>query len=216
MMRPVSDPEDVLRYLGSPLPAILPKLANQIAQNKVLLEGHFELQSGRHSPFFIRFAGLGWNHAAVAELVPTLVDAAKLDTGTPLTVLAPESAGLLLGRAIADYLNADLAVAAIDSRRRPLASLKYGRVTADRRVLVVNDVVTSGNSLEPLLTFPEARLAGLLSFAALSTDPIRRVEARHHIRVGWLVTSTWSTYERSSCPLCAEGKEPPSPAGEFN
>jgi orotate phosphoribosyltransferase len=215
-VRPITDPNEVVRCLGLPHDKKLPTLATDIARNRVLLEGHFELQSGRHSGLFVRFAGLGWDDQVMARLVPVLVESAGRRPGERLTVLAPESAGLLLGRAVAEHLGAELAVAAIDHQRRPLSALRHGRIPAGGRILVTNDVITTGRSLEALLSFPNTELVGLLSFAALSTDPVRAIEKRYGVHPQWLVTGTWSTFDPSSCPQCASNSEPVVPAGEFN
>lgn len=214
-MKPIADPSDVMRCFGFPHANELPDLADDIARLRVLLEGHFELQSGRHSRFFIRFAGIGWQQKLVERLAPVLVSSAGLARGAEVTVLAPESAGLLLARAVADYLGAPLAVAAIDEQRRPTRYLRHGSVAPGRRIIIVNDVITTGKSLDPLFSAPQTAVAGLLSFAA-SGDAARRIEQQRGIRAQWLASIAWGTFEPSSCPLCADDQEPVLPAAEFN
>jgi orotate phosphoribosyltransferase len=215
-MKPVTDPLDVRRYVGSPHADLSEQLSTKIANGRVLLEGHFELQSGRHSRFFLRFAGLGWNHAAVGELARDLVERSKfIPREERLTVVAPESAGLLLARGVADTLQAELVVTAVDDHRRPTSLVRHGRLAPGANVLIVTDVVTTGASLEPLLNIPKVSVVGLAAFAVLSTDPLRRLETVRGIRSQWLVNGTWSTYERTACPLCTD-QVPLVPAGEFN
>lgn len=122
---------------------------------------------------------------------------------------------MLLGRAVADVLGTDLVVAAIDDHRRPTATLRHGQLAAGARLLIVNDVITTGASLEPLLTLPRMKVVGVAAFAVLSTDPLRRLESARGVRAQWLVSGTWSTYERTACPLCVD-RVPLVPASEFN
>lgn len=215
-MKAVTDVERVQQLLAARYLDTAQRLAEQVAERRALLEGHFHLQSGSHSRYFLRFAALGFDYGIVSSLAHELVSRAKLEVHpASTTVVAPESAGILLGRAVSDELGVPLAVMAIDGARRPTGTFRVGKVASGHRVLIVNDVITTGKSIAPLLEMGADRPIGVLTYGALSTDPMLSLEEDRGIVVNWLVAATWRTYDEGECQACVRG-EAIVPAGEFN
>jgi adenine/guanine phosphoribosyltransferase-like PRPP-binding protein len=128
-------------------------------------------------------------------------------------LLSPESSGFFLAHALGKCLGAeDVAVAKIDVRRRPRTSLRVGQIVPGRPVVIVNDVVTSGASLEPLLAIAAeagAPVAGVLVFGTLSDTRFKQFLNRHDLAATWLVSAVWQTHAPggATCPQCAAGEE---------
>jgi orotate phosphoribosyltransferase len=196
----------------------LPELMHRaLAETGALLHGHFGLHGGKHTDYFIRFRALSRSTELLGLVADHLVTRVEPDV---TTVIVPESAGFFLGDALATRLGATVAVARTDLQRRPARSLYNGTIHRGDRVLVVNDVVTTGTSLEPLLDLAADRgatVTGVLVFGALDGPGLpqhaqpppgpRRSSPRGRPRLG--------PAPPEECPACARG-EPLLPAAELN
>jgi orotate phosphoribosyltransferase len=197
----------------------LPELLYRaLADTGALLRGHFGLYGGKHTEYFIRFRTLSRDRALLELVAEHLV--AHVDPGVA-TVLVPESAGFFLGDAIARRLGATVAVARTDLQRRPGRTLFNGALHRGDQVLVVNDVVTTGTSLEPLLDLAADRgatVAGVLVFGALDGPGFRAVLNRRAVPGEHLLEAgpAWPLHEPERCPACARGIVPLLPAAELN
>jgi len=164
-----------------------------------LLEGHFRLTSGLHSPGYLQCA-LVLQHpdeaaacgAAIAERVRALDVQA---------VLSPALGGIVIGHEVARALG----VRALFAERQDGALLLRRGFTlaSGERVLVVEDVVTTGGSTRE--TIDVARAAGATVVGAASI--IDRSGGQQALDVPYYALATVSlpTYQPESCPLCAAG-----------
>jgi orotate phosphoribosyltransferase len=107
-----------------------------------LLEGHFRLTSGLHSNGYLQCA-LVLQHPQHAEAFGVAL-AARLHDLAPQVVLSPALGGLIIGHEVARALG----VRAIFAERQDGAlTLRRGfTIAPDERVLVIEDVVTTGGS----------------------------------------------------------------------
>ena len=215
-MRRLSDSTTVAAKLRSnpghaDLPAALFEL---LAEHGALLEGHFALQSGEHSPYFLRFQDLGWNVTALRAFAGLLHDRqhSRLDVDL---VLCSASAGFFFAAVCARLIDRPLAVLAADLKKRPLDKLQSGSVPREARVLIVADVITKGKTVEALVRYARnrsAHVAGVFAFASLHPDLLQSYLRRERMRGDWLLESAWDVYDSSQCPLCREHREPAIPA----
>lgn len=195
----------------------LPQLVHDaLARSGALLRGHFGLRGGRHTEYFIRFRALSREPALLEPIVDHLL-ATDLPAGA--TVLVPESAGFFLGDAIRRRLDAPLAVARTDLERRPARALLHGALTPGSQVVVVNDVVTTGASLEPLLDLVAdhgATVAAALVFGALDGTGFRSMLNRRRLPGDHLLEASerWRIQPADTCELCRSGP-PLVPAAEL-
>jgi orotate phosphoribosyltransferase len=192
------------------------RLLRAVAENGALLKGHFSLQSGQHSQYFIRFAQIGRSRDAIAMAAKALLT--ELATVTFDVVLCPESSGYFLGQAIAALTGKPCAIAAINALREPTKVLRRGDIASGASVLVVNDVVTTGKSLEPLLTVARgagASVAGVAVFASLRPQAFARFRNDRGLAGAHLVSASWQTFAPAACPVCRT-RESLIPAAEFN
>lgn len=122
-------------------------LAEWLALPGALRSGHFELLSGLHSDRFLAFSRICEEKGALDLLASWL--APELAPLSPSAVLAPSTAGVGLGRALARTLGVPLQLASLNASGRPEAVIGAPPL-AGERVLLANDVLTTGQGLEAL------------------------------------------------------------------
>lgn len=164
-----------------------------------LLEGHFRLSSGLHSPGYLQCALVLQHPQHAARLGEQL--AAPLQELRPTTVLSPALGGLIIGHEVARALGARAIFA---EREDGVLRLRRGFVlTEAERVLVVEDVLTTGGSTRE--TMQVARAAGAQVLAAAAVVDRSAGTASLDVPLHALVSLSLPTYEPAACPLCAQG-----------
>jgi orotate phosphoribosyltransferase len=165
-----------------------------------LLEGHFRLTSGLHSPGYLQCA-LVLQHPADAEACGAAI-ADRVRSLNARTVLSPALGGIVIGQEVGRALG----IRAIFAERQDGAlMLRRGfALDAGERVLVVEDVVTTGGSTRE--TIEVARAAGAEVVGAASI--IDRSGGQQTLDVPYVALATVAlpTYEPASCPLCLAGQ----------
>jgi len=164
-----------------------------------LLDGHFRLSSGLHSPGYLQCA-LVLQHPREAEALGAAI-AERAAALRAEVVLSPALGGIVIGQEVGRALG----VRAIFAERQDGAlTLRRGfALRAGERVLVVEDVVTTGGSTRE--TIEVARAAGAVVVAAAAI--IDRSAGNHGLDVALysLASLALPTYQPDSCPLCAQG-----------
>jgi orotate phosphoribosyltransferase len=165
-----------------------------------LLEGHFRLTSGLHSPGYLQCA-LVLQHPREAEACGAAIAEQVRALGVE-TVLSPALGGIVIGQEVARALG----VRAIFAERQDGAlTLRRGfTLSPGEKVLVVEDVVTTGGSTRE--TIAVARAAGAEVVAAASV--IDRSGGQQQLDVPYhaLASIALPTYQAESCPMCARGE----------
>lgn len=164
-----------------------------------LLEGHFRLSSGLHSPSYLQCA-LVLQHPADAEGCGRAV-AARLPDVKPTAVLSPALGGLIIGHEVARALGVRAIFA---ERAEGVLTLRRGfSLEPGDRVVVVEDVLTTGGSTRE--TMEVARQWGATVVAAAAV--INRSGSASPVDVPFAALADFSppTYQPESCPLCAQG-----------
>ena len=168
-------------------------------ESGALHEGHFKLSSGLHSPGYLQSA-LVLQHPMHAEALGRALGELLRDLhGT--VVLSPALGGLIIGHEVGRALG----VRAIFAERQDGAlSLRRGfSLSTDDRVLVIEDVVTTGGSTRETMAVATAAGATVVGAGAI----IDRSGGSPGLDVPFraLVTLTLPTYPPESCPLCQAG-----------
>jgi orotate phosphoribosyltransferase len=165
-----------------------------------LLEGHFRLTSGLHSPGYMQCA-LVLQHPREAEACGTEIAAKVRDLGAQV-VLSPALGGIVIGQEVGRALD----VRAIFAERQDgTLTLRRGfSLEPGERVLVVEDVVTTGKSTRETIDVARAAGATVVGAAAI----IDRSGGQQTLDVPFraLAGVSLPTYEPASCPLCAAGR----------
>ncbi len=181
-------------------------LLRLLQERGALLEGHFLLTSGRHSDRYIeKFRLLEWPEA--------------LDTvaGAMVEGIRREDVDVVLGAAVGGILLAG-AVARVLDRRIPEGSIRTmftervdGVMTLRRgfalspgeRVLVVEDIVTTGGSVFELLDVVREAGARVQSMVCLVDRSEQGIDFDEPGRT--LLRLPIATWEPEDCPLCRQG-----------
>lgn len=134
-------------------------------QSGALLEGHFVLSSGLHSTGYLQCA-LVLQHPDHAEaLGRALADAVRASGLTADAVLSPAMGGLIIGHEV----GRGLGVRAIFAERQEGALvLRRGfALEPGERVLIVEDVVTTGKSTRETVAVAQAAGAEVVAAASI-------------------------------------------------
>ncbi len=164
-----------------------------------LLEGHFQLSSGLHSPGYMQCALVLQNPAEAETCGRAIADAVRGLGAT--VVLAPALGGIVIGHEVGRALGVRAIFA---ERQNGTLTLRRGFTLAtDDTVLVVEDVVTTGGSTRE--TIAVARAEGAVVVGAASI--IDRSGGNPGLDVPFhaLGTVALPTYQPDACPLCAAG-----------
>jgi orotate phosphoribosyltransferase len=164
-----------------------------------LLEGHFRLSSGLHSGGYLQCA-LVLQHPSDAEALGTAL-AGKVRDLRPDVVLSPAMGGLIIGHEVARGLGVRAIFA---ERHEGRLTLRRGfAIAPDERVLVVEDVLTTGLSTRE--TIEVARAAGGQVVGAVAI--IDRSDAPGlDVPFASLARIALPTYRPDACPMCAKGE----------
>ena len=167
---------------------------------RALLEGHFRLTSGLHSPGYLQCA-LVLQHPREAEALGLAI-ADRVRGLDVQTVLSPALGGIVIGQEVGRALG----VRAIFAERQD------GRLTLRRgfaldpgeRVLVVEDVVTTGGSTRETIDLARESGAVVVGAAAIidRSGGQQKIDVPFHV----LAEVSLPTYDPASCPLCLAGQ----------
>lgn len=177
----------------------------RLRETEALLEGHFLLTSGLHSGGFVQCAKL-LQYPQHAEFVGTKIADRVRDLSIDV-VMSPAIGGIALGQEVGRALGVRTI---FGEREQGQMTLRRGfDLTPGERVLVVEDVTTTGGSVREVIDVAQARGGELVATGAIldrsngaATFPTPfHPLATHHI----------PTYEADACPLCAQGSAPVKP-----
>jgi orotate phosphoribosyltransferase len=164
-----------------------------------LLEGHFQLTSGLHSPRYLQCA-LVLQHPQHAEWIGQAIASRFLDEQVS-AVVAPAIGGIVVAHETA---RAVAARALFTERESGVMTLRRGfRIDPGERVLVVEDVVTTGGSTRE--TIDAVGRAGGLVVGAGSVVDRSGGTVDLGIRREALLTLEVPAYQPELCPLCKQG-----------
>lgn len=172
-----------------------------------LLSGHFVLSSGRHSSRYLQSA-LVLMHPNHAERLARAL-AAKVEADVDF-VVAPALGGLIIGYEVARTLGRPFI---FTERQQGKMCLRRGfRIPAAARILVVEDVVTTGGSVRECMAVVRAH--GGLPLAVMALVDRNPAQAgRFDVPFSSLVALDVPTFDPQDCPLCREGRLPPVKPG---
>ena len=165
-----------------------------------LLEGHFRLTSGLHSSGYLQCA-LVLQHPREAEALGQALAARVRDLRIE-AVLSPALGGIVIGQEVGRVLGVRALFA---ERQEGRLHLRRGfSLEPGERVLVVEDVVTTGLSTRE--TIEVARAAGAEVVGAAAIIDRSGGEQRLDVPFFALATVSLPTYEPAECPQCLTGE----------
>jgi orotate phosphoribosyltransferase len=157
-----------------------------LKKTNALIEGHFVLSSGLHSPKYIQCAKLlSFPHIA-KDICSSLANKIKKNFKSVDLILAPAMGGVIIGYEIGRLLKKEtIFCERVDGK----FTLRRGfHIKKDSKVIIIEDVITTGkSSLEcvKLITNAGAKLIGFASIIDRSTKKTLRIKKNiiSHIKI---------------------------------
>ena len=164
----------------------LKKSLNILKKTNALLEGHFVLSSGLHSPKYIQCAKL-LSYPHKADLIcKSLANKIKKNFKKIDIILAPAIGGIVIGYEIGKLLKKETIFC---ERVNGKFKLRRGfSIKKNSRVLIIEDVITTGkSSLEcvRLINKSKAKLVGFASIINRSTKNNLKIKQKiiSHLKI---------------------------------
>ena len=175
------------------------ELLDLYRRSGALLEGHFRLTSGLHSPGYLQCA-LVLQHPQHAEMLGRAI-ADRTRELRATVILSPALGGVVIGHEVGRALG----VRAIFAERQDgTLTLRRGfMISESDRVLVVEDVLTTGGSTRETMQVVRAAGAQVVGAASIVDRGGRTVDLG--VPFVSLLEVDLPTYEPDRCPLCAQG-----------
>lgn len=175
-----------------------------------LLQGHFRLSSGLHSPSYVQCALLlqaPRNAKAIGEAL-----AARVRPLRAQKIAAPALGGVIIGYTVAEALNVPMI---FTERKEGQMTLRRGfKVREGERIVIVEDVVTTGKSTRETAEVI-ARQGGLVfGFASI----LNRSGKPNPFDQSYesLLALDLEAYEEAKCPQCASGVPIDAPGSRYS
>jgi orotate phosphoribosyltransferase len=169
-------------------------------QTGALLDGHFLLSSGLHSPRYVQCALVLQYPDKATRLGERL--AANFRSLGVQAVVAPALGGILVAHEVARALGGRAMFA---ERQQGRMQLRRGfRLRPGERVIVVEDVVTTGESLTGVVHLARDLGADMVGIGAL----LNRSQSEFltlGLPLQALLTLPIPVYRPDECPLCQQG-----------
>jgi len=170
------------------------------ATTGALLEGHFLLSSGRHSNRYVQCASVLQYPCYTDELAEEL--ASRFRDDKVEVVIGPAMGGIIVAYEVARKLGVK---GMFCERENGKMKLRRGfTVAPGQRVLVVEDVITTGGSVREVMDVVREQGGEVIGVAALVDRSGGKVDFGVKTEAALVVDI--ETYEPDNCPLCKAGQ----------
>ncbi len=166
----------------------------------VLREGHFLLTSGRHSNRFLLFAPAFSQPSAAEELGRAIAE--QFEGQEIETVVGPAMGGVILAHEVARALGVRSIYA--EKAGEGMALKRGFALRPGERVLVVEDAVSTGGSVQKVLDICEQARAAVQGVGIIADRTGGQVDLGVPLKA--LLTLEVPSYPADACPLCREGR----------
>jgi orotate phosphoribosyltransferase len=178
-------------------------------ERKALLEGHFLLSSGLHSPRYLQSALVLMDPPVATRLGAELSELLKpILQGTKIsTVVGPALGGVIVAHEVARALSCR---AIFTERLGDAMVLRRGfTVSHGESVVIVEDVITTGRSTQEVMDVIRSAGCHIAAVGSLIDRTGGAVDLGVPRRS--LLRIDVPTYPAESCPMCAQGTRPEKP-----
>lgn len=173
-------------------------IQNIFTETHALLNGHFVLTSGLHSPNYFQCAKVLQYPNYLTLFSTALANTFRLKEIE--VVLSPAVGGVVVGTEVGRLLGARTIFA---ERENGIMKLRRGfELKKGERVLVVEDVITTGGSVNEVISIVQSSGSQLCGVGYIVDRSNGKVQ--FDAKSFSLLTMEVITYKSDSCPLCKE------------
>ena len=172
------------------------------------LRGHFVYTSGRHGADYLEKFRILENPSATGALASLIAD--RFRSLAPQLVAGPTTGGVILAYDVARQLQVNAVY--VERGENGGRVLRRGfEIAPGARVLVVDDVVTTGGSLHETIDCIRAAGGDVIGIGVLADRTSGRVATAAPFFA--CLTLDFPSYVPTECPLCAAGIPVAAPRG---
>jgi orotate phosphoribosyltransferase len=175
-----------------------------------LLEGHFLLTSGRHSNRYMQCAQVLKYPEYTEKLCKVIADAYK-DSSVEL-VVGPAMGGILVAYEVAKQLGVPSIFAERENGKMTLR--RNFSIEKGQKVLVVEDVVTTGGSVMEVIDIVKAAGGEVVGAGVLVDRSNGNVDLG--VKLVPVLSMEVVSYDAEECPMCKAGEGEPYKPGSRN
>src|SRR5947209_1066229 len=178
----------------------------------IVRDSHFVYSSGRHSSVYINKDALYLHSKVISTLCQLMAQPYNADEID--VVVGPVLGGIVLSQWVACYLNASrssgetLSLYAEKESDGPdkkfLFRRGYDRYIPGKKVLVVEDVLTTGGSARQVIELVGAHGGIVIGLSALCNRGDVQPEDVGDVPISTLVSVTLETFPEAECPFCQQ------------
>ena len=166
----------------------------------VLLEGHFRLTSGRHSNKYLQCAKIFRNTKYSEELCSALAEHFKNDNIE--LVIGPALGAVQMAYEVSRSIGCENFFA---ERENGVMTLRRGfSVKPNQRVLIVEDVVTTGGSVREVIDLVKQQGGNVVGVGSIVDRTGGKIDFGVPFKA--VISMNVESWEPDECPLCKEGK----------
>ena len=170
-----------------------------------VLEGHFLLTSGLHSGGYVQSAQ-ALQYPQHAETLGGWIADSFHGTAVDV-VISPAVGGIVIGQEVARALRVR---AIFGEREGGVMTLRRGfEVASGERVLVVEDVTTTGGSVREIMQVVQERQGRIVGVGAILNRSAGQIDLGVPLHA--LALLQIQNYQPDTCPLCQQGSQPVKP-----
>ena len=168
-----------------------------------LLQGHFQLTSGKHSEWYFEKIRLIEKPAVLEEIVDLLVERIKTEKKEFDYVISPAYGAIAIGFLAALKLGKRFAFSQRVEERMAFRP-GWSGLEAGTRAVIVEDILTTGGSILEVVQGLKERGVGIAGLYVL-VDRTAGAVAIDGQPVGSLLALKVEAYEADACPFCKAG-----------
>jgi orotate phosphoribosyltransferase len=171
-------------------------------ETEALLEGHFLLTSGLHSPQYFQCAKVLQYPQHAEKLCREIAEHFKPENIE--VVISPALGGIIVGQAVARQLGARSIFA---ERAAGVLQLRRGfEIKAGERVLACEDVVTTGGSVGEVVKIARRNDGSIVGACCIVDRSSRKPGSDLGAQLFSVLRMDVVTYKPEECPLCRQNK----------
>ena len=136
-----------------------------LKETKALIEGHFILSSGLHSPKYVQCAQLMSKPSKAAQICQSLAKKIKIELNNIDLILSPAMGGIVIGYEIGKLLGVETIFSERVNGKFQLR--RDFKIKQNTNVLIVEDVITTGKSSIECSNLVKINKANIIGYACI-------------------------------------------------